>query len=165
MDIKDLEKNAKMASNDPVSAIKFFINCLYVYQQGNDKALGYVGYVLSKDNLVADKTSPSGFKPSPYTLNFIKMVQEPKNVNVIIAAMGANYENDYTDVDPDNYELNITSEIDETKDDLSVFIKSGGHDLPFPINVSKNNKGQWKITEFSSLVLGVRKPKSSERDF
>lgn len=165
MDINDLEKNAKNATKDPKTAIKYFIDCLYVYQQGDDDALGYLGYVLSKKESVEDESAPSGFIPSTHAMTLIKMVREPKNVNVLLGAMGATWENDYQDVDPDNYQPKYKSQQDLGDDTLKLFIKSGGQDLPFPIRVAKNKQGQWKIMEFSSIVTGVRPPKSSERDF
>jgi hypothetical protein len=46
----------------------------------------------------------------------------------------------------------------ESEGKLKVFVKSSGADTPRPITLKKNDKGVWKATEWSSLIVGVRKP-------
>ena len=41
---------------------------------------------------------------------------------------------------------------------FKVFIKCSGADSPRPITLEKNNKGLWKAKEWSSIIVGIRKP-------
>ncbi|MHA1380439.1 MAG: DUF6935 domain-containing protein [Candidatus Helarchaeota archaeon] len=165
MNIKDLEKNASKATETPQSAVKYVLDCLYVYQKVDEKALGYFGYVLSKNVMQEDSSAPSGLKPGPTTLNRIKGTKEPQRANGVLACMGATWEKDYKDIDVDNYEPNIIK-VEENGNKAKVILKSGGHDNPIPIGLAKNNKGQWKIVNgFSTLTRDCRKPKSAVGDF
>ncbi|MFQ5832078.1 MAG: hypothetical protein ACE5H4_05215 [Candidatus Thorarchaeota archaeon] len=46
-----------------------------------------------------------------------------------------------------------------------IFIESGGADSPRPVTVARNKHGQWKLTSYGSLCVGVRKPASEVDDF
>jgi hypothetical protein len=133
--------------------------------KGEDKALGYIGFVLSKDNLKEDKKSPSGLKPFASSLNLIKGLRQPQRYYAILSSMGASWENNYQDVDPTNYELPIV-EVKEQGDKVKIILKAGGRDNPFPITLAQNNRGQWKIVGgFSTLCMDVRQPKAAVGDF
>ena len=41
---------------------------------------------------------------------------------------------------------------------FKVFVKCYGADSPRPIKLVKNNKGFWKAKEWSSIIMGMRKP-------
>ncbi|TXT66695.1 MAG: hypothetical protein BAJALOKI1v1_270027 [Promethearchaeota archaeon] len=165
MDITTLKTNAMEANKSEKGAIKYLVDCLYVYQQGNDDALGYMGYVLSKSFCNEDSSSPSGFVPNPRYTNLIKGLRETQRRNSILSTMGGTWQNDYKDVDPDNYEIKFTKEMMDGKE-TRFFIKAGGRDREFPINVRKNNKGEWKIMGgLSTLCMDVRKTKTETEDF
>ncbi|MHA1298677.1 MAG: DUF6935 domain-containing protein [Candidatus Helarchaeota archaeon] len=165
MDLKDLEKNAKNATDSPTNAVKYILDVLYVYQKVDEKAVGYVGYVLSKNVMQEDPSAPSGLKPGSTTMNRIKGLKEPQRSNSILSSMGATWEKDYKDIDVDNYKLPVVK-VDESGNNATVIINPGGRDNNIPIKLSKNNKGQWKITGgFSTLTMDCRKPKSVVGDF
>ncbi len=165
MNIKDLEKDAKTATDTPKGAIKFLVNCLYVYQQGNDKALGYMGYVLAKSFCEEDNSSPSGYKPNKRYTGLIKSLKEHRKRNSVLSTMGGTWEQDYKDIDPDNYELPFTKETMDGEE-TRFFINAGGRDLDFPVNVRQNNKGQWKIMGgLSTMCMDVRPTKTEKGDF
>ena len=173
MDLIDLKNQSETANDTPENAVKFLLNCMYVYQKGGkkgkgeDKALGYMGFVLSKDGLKENKKAESGYLPFATTLQLIKGLREPQRGNTILASMGGTWENNYEDVDPDNYELNITNTQEIAEDQVKIFIKSGGRDNPFPMTLAKNNQGQWKVMSayFSSIVMDVRPGKATAGDF
>ncbi len=48
---------------------------------------------------------------------------------------------------------------------LKIFIQSGGKDNATPLQLRKNNSGQWKLTEYSSVCTGVKKTPQEEGDF
>ena len=48
---------------------------------------------------------------------------------------------------------------------LKIFIDSGGKDLNTPVQLRVNARGEWKMTEYSSICTGVRKTVEEEGDF
>ena len=48
---------------------------------------------------------------------------------------------------------------------VKAIIQSTGKDFPTPVTLAKNKHGQWKVTEFSSIATGCKKPASEEDDF
>ena len=165
MKISDLEKDAAKATDSPEKAVKYALDCLYVYQNVDEKAVGYFGYVLSKDMMEEDSSMPSGLKPRVTTMARIKGTKEPQRKYGVLAHMGASWEKDYKDLDVDNYKPNIIK-VDKKDDKATITLKSGGHDHPVNVKLAKNNKGQWKIISgFSTLTRDSRKPKSVVGDF
>jgi hypothetical protein len=45
---------------------------------------------------------------------------------------------------------------------LKLFVASSGADSPRPIAVKRNDKGIWKASEWSSLIVGIRAPAAAE---
>ncbi len=45
------------------------------------------------------------------------------------------------------------------------FVACGGADSSRPITLARNNAGMWKVINFSSLTVGVKKPPSVAGDF
>ena len=41
---------------------------------------------------------------------------------------------------------------------FKIYIKCSGADSMRPISLEKNNKGLWKVKEWSSAIVGIRKP-------
>lgn len=72
---------------------------------------------------------------------------------------GATPENGYTAKSP--YILNFSSNSysgSVAEGNFKIFVKCYGADNPRPIRMIKNNKGYWKSSEWSSMVMGIRKP-------
>jgi len=43
-----------------------------------------------------------------------------------------------------------------------MFCRSTGADSGRPLRLERDSRGQWRITEFSSLCVGVRAPKNPD---
>ena len=74
---------------------------------------------------------------------------------------GATPSNDYQPVAP--YTISV-SENQYSYDEQGIaklFIKSGGADDPRPIKLRKAKDGKWYLWEYSSILLGIRQPESS----
>ncbi len=72
---------------------------------------------------------------------------------------GATPENGYTTKLPYILSFSANSYCGNIEDgNYKVFVKSYGADNPRPIRMIKNNKGYWKASEWSSIVMGIRKP-------
>jgi len=46
-----------------------------------------------------------------------------------------------------------------------LFVACGGADSPRPLELRKNAKGEWKVTAWSSLTVGVKKSAAATGDF
>ena len=46
---------------------------------------------------------------------------------------------------------------------FKVFVRSSGADTPRPVLTVKNEDGHWKVKEYSSLIIGIRKAAREER--
>lgn len=53
---------------------------------------------------------------------------------------------------------------DEKSGEIKLFIPSSGADSARPLRVQKNDAGIWKASEWSSLIVGIRKPKVADDD-
>ena len=60
--------------------------------------------------------------------------------------------------------MKIVRTVDHGKG-IKMFVHSGGRDNPVPCQLMKNSSGEWKLTEYSSFCMDVKKPKSEEGDF
>ena len=72
---------------------------------------------------------------------------------------GANPENAYTATLP--YVLSFSSNAysgNKKAGTFKIFVKCYGADSPRPIKLVKNNKGYWKAVEWSSIIMGIKKP-------
>ena len=49
---------------------------------------------------------------------------------------------------------------DDATGHCKVFLHSSGADLPRPVLMARNDKGIWKAEEWSSLLLGVKRPRT-----
>ncbi|MCS6821962.1 MAG: hypothetical protein NZ551_08830 [Microscillaceae bacterium] len=52
----------------------------------------------------------------------------------------------------------------ESEGKIKLFVKSTGADSPRPIMMKQNDKGIWKASEWSSLLVGVRPPATTVKD-
>ena len=61
-----------------------------------------------------------------------------------------------------DHPIRILEQSDRGDEESKVFVQSGGKDLPSPVHLRKNESGQWKLFNVSSLATGVRKPRSKD---
>ena len=95
------------------------------------------------------------------------------NTNIARSYAGGTYQNDYDDFDMGALRVELDAEYSSVGQGVGIpsegrakfFVKSGGADRPRPVLLAKNNSGKWKVTEFSSLTVGVRQPATVAGDF
>lgn len=153
---KDLDTfKAQIAekATDPKAAVKLWFDAVYVYLTV-DKALGQE-MILEMDRY--KEWDSRSF------LTFRSQMDEKPYI-LFSYAKEATPENEYK-FDPNNYELVFTSEPDpnpfadqEAGAYVKLFVKSNGADLPRPITLMRNKRGEYKFYEFSSIYVGVRPP-------
>jgi len=143
-------------AGDPKAALKLWFDGVYVYLLV-DKELGQQ-CILEMDRWKEwDSRSFRTFRSQIDSMPYI----------MYSYAKGATPQNGYK-FDPNNYELvfhgaiNTKPFADKPEGDfVKMFIRSGGADLPRPLTMQRNNLGQYKMYEFSSLYVGVRPPETA----
>ncbi len=139
----------KMWVSNPAEGIK----CMIMQREINDLqpqngAESYMGYSLGS---------------SEYSLFRSQINHQPYLPDSYIA--GAVPGNNYQDADID-LEFEITSNPysgDPSSGKFKVFIRSSGADSPRPVTMVRNDKGLWKVKEYSSLIVGIRNAQKEER--
>lgn len=74
---------------------------------------------------------------------------------------GATPGNDYQPTAPYTVEVRENQYTYSTDGIAKLFIPSGGADDPRPIQLRKAKDGKWYLWEYSSILLGIRQPESS----
>lgn len=151
------EKDAK----EPENTILYYLIAALNLEKNQKTAEAMMSVVITKDDLREDGSSPSGYKLGNRAGYFVEQFLESKN-NARSYVGGTN-ENDYS-IDWEKLTLTIIKKQDYMGG-VKIFVHSGGRDNPVPCQLKKNNKGQWKLTEYSSFCMGVKPTKSSEGDF
>ena len=75
--------------------------------------------------------------------------------------MGATPDNDYQPSSPYTVAVSENPHSYDADGIAKLFIASGGADTPRPIQLRKAKDGKWYLWEYSSILLDVRKPESS----
>ncbi len=108
----------------------------------------YRGFTFSRDNkYLLDRLAPMAYVPNTY-------VAGTQQANGYALPSG-----------PYVFEFqpNPRSVISETE--VRIYVKCTGGVMPRPIRLKLNSEGIWKVSEFSSLVVGISNlPPSGERD-
>lgn len=74
---------------------------------------------------------------------------------------GATPANDYQPVAPYTIEVSENQYSYDQQGIAKLFMKSGGADSPRPIQLRKAKDGKWYLWEYSSILLDIRQPESS----
>ncbi len=151
------EKKAK----NPAQSVFHFLIAALNYSKEKEIGGSMATVILSKKHNTKDPSSPSGLKLGPTNRRLLNHMSE--DPNIAKSYLGANYKEDYKFNEKKLVMGLIASEVDDKY--TNVVIQSGGKDFPTPVSLARNKDGQWKITEFSSIATGCRKPASVEDDF
>ncbi len=117
--------------------------------------------VVSKKHCIEDSSSPTGLKLGRSAKYYIGQFQH--NENIARSYVGGNPANNYR-IDKDKLVMTVVKK-DEYGKGLKIFIDSEGKDFDTPVQLRKNNSGQWKLIEYSSICTGVQKTHEDEGDF
>lgn len=149
-------------ASDPYDSILYYIIAALNIEKDAKLADAMMTVVVSKRDCIESGSSPSGLKLGKSAKYYIGQFKEDKNI--ARSYVGADWQEDYK-FDKKNLTMTVTR--DQKVDDTTrkIFIHSGGADSPRPVTVKKNKHGQWKLTSYGSLCVGVRKPASEVDDF
>lgn len=162
-DFKKFKASWEKNASDPAQSIFHFLIAAYNYSV-KDKAIGdaMATVILSKKHNLDDPSSPSGLKLGPTNKTLLKYMRN--DTNIVKSYLGAEYKEDYK-FNESKPKMAFLGFVPEGEKRLKAIIQSTGKDFPTPVGLAKNKHGQWKITEFSSIATGCKKPASKEDDF
>lgn len=146
----------------PQGGAAMFILALKIYSE--DVNLGTKFIIISVDkNLLIKGNKYKGYdlgRSSWWTIkNQIKKNKKIPNSYI----KGANPENNYTTKLP--YRFNFCANPysgNKTKGDFKVFVKCSGADSNRPMRLKKNTMGIWKVNNWSSILVGIKKSKKKK---
>lgn len=160
-DFKEFQKSWEKDADKPEQSVYHFLIATYNYCKNPKIGEPMATIILSKKHNVKDTSSPSNLKLGPTNKRLLEHMRE--DLNIAKSYLGAKYTEDYK-FNEKKPTMSLLA-VEEDEKYANVVIQSGGKDLPTPVALAKNNSGQWKITEFSSIATGCRKPASVEGDF
>lgn len=145
-------------STTPQGGATAFMLALKIFAK--DEQFGHQCLVLTVDrNSLSQGNIYKGFQLSRSDISRIKsqLSYNPQLTNSYIK--GATPENNYTVNLPYvySYTTNPTSG-SEADGYMKLFIACYGADSPRPIHIKKNNRGVWKVNNWSSVIVGIKKP-------
>jgi hypothetical protein len=122
-------------------------------------------YSLNKDETIAMINFLRGPNPmSPRDVSFLadRMAQNSK-----AGFLGASYfngatpQNDYTPAEPYTVTVSENPYSYDTQGCAKLFVKSGGGDSPRAVTSRLAKDGKWYLWEYSSLLVDIRAPEST----
>jgi hypothetical protein len=136
-------------STEPVWVVKHWLQGILMYTSG-DKEAG-----LKQMNSMMKEPDPS--------LRSFHESLEPGKAHIWRSYVkGATPENGYNVPDIQNFEIETYYQEGEaptpTSTLIRMFVRSSGADSARPVRLSKDSRGQWRVSEYSSLCVGVRPP-------
>lgn len=154
--LEEFQGQIAAGASDPKVATKLFFDAIFVYQSG-DKELG--------KQLIMEGSRYKEWTESNHRMLLERMDSMPHIYRSY--ASGATPDNAYA-MDPQQYELVFSGEVNlKPYDDKAsgefakLFIRSGGADAPRSLTFQRNNAGQYKVYEFSSINLDIRPVKAA----
>jgi len=154
-------------STDPWGGAQMFLYALMV--RLDDKQLADKMLVLS---LAADQVQKGGkdiYKGYSWKSRWTYHIENTKKYDYCVRsyASGSSPKNDYA-LNSKNvaiwFRKQTSYNYDRAKGKYKVFACSSGTSTCRPITLTRNKKGIWKVTEFSSVLAGCRKPEKAPAD-
>jgi len=122
-------------------------------------------YALNMDEAVAMLNHLKG--PNPLSARDISFLAERMAQNKKAGFLGASYlnganpENNYTPSKPYTVTASENPYSYANQGYATLYIKSGGADSPRPVALRQTKDGTWCLWEYSSLLLDIRAPEST----
>lgn len=153
-----LEIRAKLAQT-PQGGAAVFILSMLLYER--EPELGMQAFTIALDRHKLAKNNPGykGYVPDQTFQNNVKSYLAPRSYIARSYILGTSPEQGYQMGKPP-YKMQFSSNAHSEQSDgsMRIFIKSSGADSPRPVTLKKNNRGIWKVSNYSSLFMGIRSP-------
>ncbi|MCC5945496.1 MAG: hypothetical protein JJT94_11220 [Bernardetiaceae bacterium] len=143
----------------PAGGAATMIVALLIYAEKPELGLPCLTIAIDRNQLSTGSGGYKGFVPSAGDLRTIKdqLARAPYLPKSYFA--GTSNQNGYAL--PQKLEMHFSSNAysgNAADGAIKVFVPSSGADSPRPINMQVNNRGLWKASSWSSLLVGIRKP-------
>ncbi len=149
-------------ANTPEGGASIFLVALKIYAE--NQQFGEQCLVVAVDmGSLQEGNTYKGKSMMKSDINLIKsqLSQNPKIPNSYIK--GTSNLNNYEAKLPYIYEYNTNSNSGNEADSyVRLFVNCSGADSPRPLHVKKNDKGIWKATNWSSVLVGIKKKPVSD---
>ncbi|MCP4443456.1 MAG: hypothetical protein GY810_31520 [Aureispira sp.] len=146
-------------SKTPEGGAALFVAAMHMYTK--DKTIGNNAFTIASDRSLLKETGEGhkGFAPAGNMASMIKNYFAPKPYLAASYFAGTSPKNGYQ-LPSAPYKVVLTRNTYSTQPngDIKVFVKCSGADSPRPVTLRKNNRGIWKVINYSSLFVGIRKP-------
>jgi hypothetical protein len=154
--LEEFQARVTAEASDPQKSVKLFFDGIFIYLSG-EKELG--------KQCIMEMSRYKEWQESQHRMLLERMESMPHIYRSYAAE--ATPENAY-EMDPQDYQLvhhgdiNLKPYADKAEGAFAkLFIRSGGADAPRSLTLQRNNAGQYKIYEFSSINLDIRPVKAA----
>ena len=145
-------------ANTPEGGATIFLLALKIYAENPE--FGKQCFVVAADrNRLTSGNAYKGYELSRADFSLIES-QLKRNKRIPNSYIkGTKTENNYEVNLPYEYEFSSNPYSGDPKTGkYKLFVKCSGADSDRPIHVTKNNRGIWKASNWSSVVVGIKKP-------
>ncbi len=145
----ELEEQISKQAKTPEGVVHLFMDGIFLYSESETRALGRQALKAVLFNLPSDWESNQAYQ------RFIKRIKKETHI-FRSYCKGTSAANNYK-VDLNKCELTIVKVKKDGDKYRVVSLKSTGADSARSITLQQDDKGQWKVSTFSSIYLGVKK--------
>jgi hypothetical protein len=139
-----------------------FIVALKTYKTNTELAMQFLVACVDMQRLTAGNTY-KGYDLNSSDFNLMKsqLGNNPRIPDSYIE--GSSPENNYKTQLPYKFVFSGNKYSgDKEKGTYKLFVKCSGADTPRPMSMKRNDKGIWKALEWSSLLVGIKKPPQTD---
>ncbi|TGK27979.1 hypothetical protein EHQ12_13995 [Leptospira gomenensis] len=159
-DLSSFDSFRNERSTTPEGALLSLIAALDLYSKNKEDGIKALILVVDSSHLNEDSKGYKGFSLNRNLIDLVKRQIEQHPYLISSYLPGSSLSNGYQPSQPP-YTFSLNSnrfggsvESGERK----LFVPSSGADSERPVTLKRNSKGVWKAKEFSSLLVGIRKP-------
>jgi len=150
-------------ASTPEGGAAAFVVALYTYSENPTLGLQMMIVQSDKNLLSASESGYKGFNFGSSNMFLIKQIDQKKYIPKSYFK-GTSPAKGYALPAAPFKIICSTNQFSKSDDGkMKIFVECSGADTPRPITLVKNDKGMWKAWEFSSLMVGVRPPASTEK--
>lgn len=147
----------------PEGGAAMFLLAMLAWEKDKDLGEPFFTIALDKGQLKKGKGGYKGYAPGNSAMFLIKRI-DGKKVFPKAYVKGTTTKAGYAAKAPFTFKFMRNKHSKQTNGDIKVYVYCSGADTPRPVRLRKNNRGLWKVVEFSSLVVGMKKPPSKDDD-
>lgn len=159
---EEFVKLRNSTATTPEGGAAMFVLAMMAWEKDKDLGEPYFTIALDKSQLKKGK-GYKGYAPGNSAMFLIKRIDGKKVFSKSYIA-GTSHKKGYATKAPFKIKFMRNKYSKLSNGDIKVFVYCTGADSPRPCRLRKNNRGLWKVVEFSSLVVGMRKPPSKDDD-